>query len=63
MSSNSARECFVYVTLPGKTSAVTAGKFVLGQTDSGTHSDALSTGKVTLKMLKQCQTTRGIEAL
>jgi serine/threonine-protein kinase HipA len=36
MSSNSARECFVYITLPGKTSAVTAGKFVLEQTDSST---------------------------
>jgi len=36
MSSNSERECFVYITLPGRTSAVTAGKFVLEQTDSGT---------------------------
>jgi serine/threonine-protein kinase HipA len=36
MSSNSARECFVYITLPGKTSPVTAGKFALEQTDSGT---------------------------
>jgi serine/threonine-protein kinase HipA len=36
MSSNSARECFVYITLPGRTSAITAGKFVLGQTESGT---------------------------
>lgn len=36
MSSNSARECFVYITLPGKTSAITAGKFVLEQTDAGT---------------------------
>jgi len=35
MSSNPRRECFVYITLPGKTSAVTAGKFVLEQTDSG----------------------------
>jgi serine/threonine-protein kinase HipA len=35
MSSNSARECFVYITLPGQTSAITAGKFVLEQTDSG----------------------------
>jgi serine/threonine-protein kinase HipA len=35
MSSNPGRECFVYITLPGKTSAVTAGKFVLEQTDSG----------------------------
>ena len=36
MSSNSPRECFVYITLPGKVSAMTAGKFVLDQTDSGT---------------------------
>lgn len=36
IGSNSARECFVYITLPGKTSAVTAGKFVPEQTDSGT---------------------------
>jgi len=36
MSSNSARECFVYITLPGRTLAITAGKFVLGQTESGT---------------------------
>jgi serine/threonine-protein kinase HipA len=35
MSSNSPRECFVYITLPGKVSAITAGKFVLGQTGSG----------------------------
>ena len=35
MSSNPGRECFVYITLPGKTSAVTAGKFVLEQTASG----------------------------
>jgi hypothetical protein len=36
MSSNSPRECFVYITLPGKVSAITAGKFVLNQTGSGT---------------------------
>jgi serine/threonine-protein kinase HipA len=35
MSSNSLRECFVYITLPGKVSAVTAGKFVLDRTGSG----------------------------
>lgn len=35
MSSNPGRECFVYITLPGKTSAVTAGKFVLQETGSG----------------------------
>lgn len=35
MSSNSARECYVYITLPGKTVAVTAGKFVLDETSSG----------------------------
>ncbi|MGO8786393.1 MAG: type II toxin-antitoxin system HipA family toxin [Terriglobia bacterium] len=28
-------QCFVYITLPGKVSAVTAGKFVLEQTSSG----------------------------
>jgi serine/threonine-protein kinase HipA len=35
MSSNSARECYVYITLPGKTVAVTAAKFVLDETSSG----------------------------
>jgi len=35
MSSNSLRECYVYITLPGKTVAITAGKFVLDQTSSG----------------------------
>lgn len=35
MSSNSPKECFVYITLPSKVSAVTAGKFVLDQTGSG----------------------------
>jgi serine/threonine-protein kinase HipA len=35
MSSKPPRECFVYITLPGKVSAVTAGKFVLDQTRSG----------------------------
>lgn len=31
ISKASAAECFVYITLPGETSAVTAGKFVLSQ--------------------------------
>ena len=31
----SATECFVYITLPGETSAVTAGKFVLSQNARG----------------------------
>ncbi len=35
MTSNSASECFVYITLPGKTSAVTAGRFVLGKNRTG----------------------------
>jgi len=35
MSSNSAQECYVYITLPGKTAPVTAGKFVLDETSSG----------------------------
>ena len=35
MSSNSPQECFVYITLPGKVSAVTAGKFVLEPTSPG----------------------------
>ncbi len=29
------RECFVYITLPGETEMVTAGKYVLEHTDSG----------------------------
>ncbi len=35
MSSDSPQECFVYITLPGKVSAVTAGKFVLDPTNPG----------------------------
>ncbi|RJF76308.1 type II toxin-antitoxin system HipA family toxin [Rhodopseudomonas palustris] len=31
MISKASAECFVYITLPGETSAVTAGKFVLSQ--------------------------------
>ena len=34
-SKSSATECFVYITLPGETSAVTAGKFVLSQNARG----------------------------
>jgi len=34
MTSNPA-ECFVYITLPGDVSAVTAGKFVLEETRQG----------------------------
>ncbi len=35
MTSNSARECYVYITLPGAVSPITAGKFVLDQTRLG----------------------------
>jgi serine/threonine-protein kinase HipA len=35
ISKASATECFVYITLPGETSAVTAGKFVLGKNARG----------------------------
>jgi len=49
MSSNPRRECFVYITLPGKTSAVTAGKFVLEQTDSGAALGRFVYGKSYLK--------------
>jgi serine/threonine-protein kinase HipA len=35
MTSNSAHECFVYITLPGAVSAVTVGKFVLSTTGPG----------------------------
>jgi serine/threonine-protein kinase HipA len=49
MSSNPGRECFVYITLPGKTSAVTAGKFVLEQTDSGAPLGRFVYGKSYLK--------------
>ena len=49
MSSNPGRECFVYITLPGKTSAVTAGKFVLEQTDSGAALGRFVYGKSYLK--------------
>jgi serine/threonine-protein kinase HipA len=35
MTSNSARECYVYITLPGGVSPITAGRFVLDQTRAG----------------------------
>jgi len=35
MTSSTARECFVYITLPGSISAVTAGRFVLETTRTG----------------------------
>lgn len=35
MTSNPVSECFVYITLPGDVSAVTAGKFVLGNNRMG----------------------------
>ena len=35
MTSSNARECFVYITLPGAVSAVTAGRFVLETTRTG----------------------------
>ncbi len=35
MTSNSARECYVYITLPGAVSPITAGRFVLDQTRAG----------------------------
>ena len=35
ISKASATECFVYITLPGETSAVTAGKFVLTKNARG----------------------------
>ncbi len=38
ISKTSETECFVYITLPGETAAVTAGKFVLGK---GARGDAL----------------------
>jgi serine/threonine-protein kinase HipA len=36
ISKNSASECFVYMTLPGQTDAVTAGRFVLTKDRRGT---------------------------
>lgn len=35
MTSKSATECFVYITLPGAVSSITAGKFVLTKTGTG----------------------------
>jgi serine/threonine-protein kinase HipA len=35
MTSNPARECYVYITLPGEVSPITAGRFVLEQTRTG----------------------------
>ena len=36
ISKNPASECFVYITLPGQTDAVTAGRFVLTKNRNGT---------------------------
>lgn len=36
ISKNPASECYVYMTLPGKTSSVTAGRFVLDKNRDGT---------------------------
>ena len=47
MSSDS--QCFVYITLPGKVSAVTAGKFVLDQTSSGNPLGRFVYGQTYLK--------------
>ncbi len=35
MTSNAARECYVYITLPGTVAPITAGKFALDQTRTG----------------------------
>ncbi|MCL2658964.1 MAG: HipA domain-containing protein [Acidobacteriaceae bacterium] len=35
MTSNTEQECYVYITLPGELSPVTAGRFVLDQTRTG----------------------------
>lgn len=35
MTSNSARECYVYITLPGAVSPITVGRFALEQTRAG----------------------------
>jgi serine/threonine-protein kinase HipA len=35
MTSSSPSQCFVYITLPGAVSAVTAGRFVLEETPKG----------------------------
>lgn len=35
MTSNAARECYVYITLPGEVSPITVGRFVLEQTRTG----------------------------
>jgi len=35
ISKASASECFVYITLPGATSAITAGRFVLEKNQKG----------------------------
>src|SRR4051794_27283228 len=35
MTSSAARECYVYITLPGTVDPVTAGKFALDQTRTG----------------------------
>ncbi len=42
MTSNAgAQECFVYITLPGATEFVTAGRFVLEPDRAGTCADLL----------------------
>ena len=76
ISKNQATECFVYVTLPGQTEAVTAGRFVLTKNRDGTplgkfvcgksylaRSDAVEIDPVELKLSDETYETTRLRGL
>lgn len=50
MTSEAPTECFVYITLPGQTEPVTAGRFVLNTDRRGTPGGASSMAAATLNV-------------
>jgi hypothetical protein len=58
MTSNSDSECFVYITLPGAVSAVTAGRFVLDKTRTGEPLGRFVYGLSYLANLAPCPSIR-----
>ncbi len=49
ISKESPAECYVYITLPGETSSVTAGRFVLEKTAHGQALGRFVYGRTYLK--------------
>lgn len=75
-SKNQATECFVYITLPGQTEAVTAGRFVLSKSRDGTplgkfvygksylaRNDAVEVDPVELKLSAETYETTRLRGL